>query len=160
MSNAFSLVHKWLLEQTHVTSRVQARGRLGRNTHPDGVNFVLETPQKYWLITQEAMAPSRHDWKVVDWDVKPQHNQPKSPWKALGAKTTLPAISYSRYLYWQLYWKQNANICHKQTWNSQTTWQNTFKRCSHYFGVKCCLQKCEENILYSNVICFRDFGSC
>ena len=20
------------------------------------------------------MAPSRHDWKIVDWDVKPQHN--------------------------------------------------------------------------------------
>ena len=35
------------------------------------------TPRKYWLITQEAMGPSRHDWKIVDWDVKPQHNQPK-----------------------------------------------------------------------------------
>ena len=23
------------------------------------------------------MAPSRHDWKIVDWDVKPQHNQIK-----------------------------------------------------------------------------------
>ena len=34
------------------------------------------TPWKYRLITQEAMAPSRHDWKIVDWDVKPQHNQP------------------------------------------------------------------------------------
>ena len=34
------------------------------------------TPRKYWLITQEAMALSRHDWKIVDWDVKPQHNQP------------------------------------------------------------------------------------
>ena len=34
------------------------------------------TPRKYWLITQEAMAPSRHDWKIFDWDVKPQHNQP------------------------------------------------------------------------------------
>ena len=22
------------------------------------------------------MAPSRHDWKIVDWDVKSQHNQP------------------------------------------------------------------------------------
>ena len=32
------------------------------------------TPRKYWLITQETMAPSRHDWKIVDWDVKPQHN--------------------------------------------------------------------------------------
>ena len=37
------------------------------------------TPRKYWLITQEAMAPSRYDWKIVDWDVKPQHNQP-NPW--------------------------------------------------------------------------------
>ena len=33
------------------------------------------TPRKYWLITQEAMAPSWHDWKIVDWDVKPQHKQ-------------------------------------------------------------------------------------
>ena len=31
------------------------------------------TPRKYWLMTQEAVAPSRHDWKIVDWDVKPQH---------------------------------------------------------------------------------------
>ena len=37
------------------------------------------TPRKYWLITQKAMAPSRHDWKIVDWDVKPQHNQPTLP---------------------------------------------------------------------------------
>ena len=35
------------------------------------------TPWKYWLITQEAVAPSRHDWKIVDWDVKPQHKQTK-----------------------------------------------------------------------------------
>ena len=33
------------------------------------------TPRKYWLITQEAVAPSWHDWKIVDWDVKPQHKQ-------------------------------------------------------------------------------------
>ena len=38
------------------------------------------TPRKYWLITQEAVAPSRHDWKIVDWDVKPQHKQTK-PYK-------------------------------------------------------------------------------
>ena len=37
------------------------------------------TPRKYWLITQEAVAPSRHDWKIVDWDVKPQHKQTKEP---------------------------------------------------------------------------------
>ena len=33
------------------------------------------TPRKYWLITQEAVPPSRYDWKIVDWDVKPQHKQ-------------------------------------------------------------------------------------
>ena len=38
------------------------------------------TPRKYWLITKEAMAPSRYDWKIVDWDVKPQHNQPLFKW--------------------------------------------------------------------------------
>ena len=35
------------------------------------------TPLKNWLITQEAVAPSRHDWKIVDWNVKPQHKQTK-----------------------------------------------------------------------------------
>ena len=35
------------------------------------------TPRKYWLITQEAVTPSGHDWKIVDWDVKPQHKQTK-----------------------------------------------------------------------------------
>ena len=33
------------------------------------------TPRKYWLITQEAVALSWHNWKIVDWDVKPQHIQ-------------------------------------------------------------------------------------
>ena len=33
------------------------------------------TPRKYLLITQDAVAPSRHDRKFVDWDVKPQHKQ-------------------------------------------------------------------------------------
>ena len=37
------------------------------------INHILLSPRKYWLITQEAVAPSRHDWKIVDWDVKPQH---------------------------------------------------------------------------------------
>ena len=36
------------------------------------------TSRKYWLITQEAVAPSRHDWKIVDWDVKLQHKQNKT----------------------------------------------------------------------------------
>ena len=43
------------------------------------------TPRKYWLITQEAVAPSRHDWKIVDWDVKPQHKQTNHP-KGMNSK--------------------------------------------------------------------------
>ena len=42
------------------------------------------TPRKYWLITQEAVAPSRHDWKIVDWDFKPQHKQTKPVRQKLG----------------------------------------------------------------------------
>ena len=41
------------------------------------------TPRKYWLITQEAVAPSRHDWKIVDWDVKPQHKQTNKQTKSV-----------------------------------------------------------------------------
>ena len=36
------------------------------------------TPRKHWLITQEDVALSRHDWKIVDWNVKPQHKQNKT----------------------------------------------------------------------------------
>ena len=52
------------------------------------------TPRKYWLITQEAMAPSRHDWKIVDWDVKPQHNQPTNLF--------VNSVNLSRYQKWLL----------------------------------------------------------
>ena len=51
------------------------------------------TPRKYWLITQEAMAPTRHDWKIVDWDVKPQHKQTNKTffsetfWTKMGLQT-------------------------------------------------------------------------
>ena len=57
------------------------------------------TPRKYWLITQEAMALSRHDWKIVDWDVKPQHNQPTLA-SLLGSLLVLSAHSFARN--WQL----------------------------------------------------------
>ena len=52
------------------------------------------TPQKYWLITQEAMAPSRHDWKIVDWDVKPQHNQPTNLLTRRFGRRTGGSVSY------------------------------------------------------------------
>ena len=52
------------------------------------------TPRKYWLITQEAMAPPWYDWKIVDWDVKPQHNQPTKKPHSAGRvkKIILPII--------------------------------------------------------------------
>ena len=54
------------------------------------------TPRKYWLITQEAMAPSRHDWKIVDWDVKPQHNQPTGEGMCTGKLPRRPAQEQRR----------------------------------------------------------------
>ena len=46
------------------------------------------------------MAPSRNDWKIVDWDVKPQHNQPnllrfKYTTKFSLPKNACPAIVYA-----------------------------------------------------------------
>ena len=59
------------------------------------------TPRKYWLITQEAMAPSRYDWKIVDWDVKPQHNQPTKIW--LPGTIPFPLFFHGRHiLSWRL----------------------------------------------------------
>ena len=51
------------------------------------------TPRKYWLITQEAVAPSRHDWKIVDWDV----NQPTN-------QLTLHISLYQHYHIYLIYW--------------------------------------------------------
>ena len=47
------------------------------------------------------MAPSRYDWKIVDWDVKPQHNQP----------TNLEiCLLYLCYLVYLRYWSSYINI--------------------------------------------------
>ena len=54
------------------------------------------TPRKYWLITQEAMAASRHDWKIVDWDVKPQHNQPTDKTKIIYSMYRAVEVSVHR----------------------------------------------------------------
>ena len=50
------------------------------------------------------MAPSRYDWKIVDWDVKPQHNQPTNQlhinigiiiyWSEAGQKLVLSRSNY------------------------------------------------------------------
>ena len=44
------------------------------------VSFVvsfskIHLPPKSTGNTQEAVSPSRHDRKIVDWDIKPQPNQ-------------------------------------------------------------------------------------
>ena len=68
------------------------------------------TPRKHWLITQEAMAPSRYDWKIVDWDVKPQHNQPTN---LLNLKTfywkVIWMLSWQPY-YWSSWYPQNSGV--------------------------------------------------
>ena len=65
------------------------------------------TPRKYWLITQEAVAPSRHDWKIVDWDIKPQHKQKIMYWCCI----SLPYITYFHEIL-----KQNVSINRDQVY--------------------------------------------
>ena len=69
------------------------------------------TPRKYWLITQEAVAPSRHDWKIVDWDVKPQHKQTNKQNKfmnsKLGWQITMLTWSWRPYLFCEFYCRNN-----------------------------------------------------
>ena len=55
------------------------------------------TPRKYWLNTQEVMAPSRHDWKIVDWDVSLNTtNQPKPG--HLSSLIRVSAVRIKKYL--------------------------------------------------------------
>ena len=51
-----------------------ARGRGVRNLHPSYCFHEQDTllPESIGN-TRKAVAPSRHDSKIVDWDVKPQH---------------------------------------------------------------------------------------
>ena len=81
------------------------------------------TPRKYWLITQEAMAPSRHDWKIVDWDVKPQHNQP----------TILTIMHYTEYNV-----NMQKHFLNNHTPLSQMQLESTKKRW-HYLNSKACI---------------------
>ena len=84
------------------------------------------TPRKYWLITQEAMAPSRHDWKIVDWDVKPQHNQPTF-FSGTKRPMTLKLFIQHRVL------KHNQSCSNYDTGLSLTmfmTWTNLFPNAS------------------------------
>ena len=77
------------------------------------------TPRKYWLITQEAMAPSRHDWKIVDWDVKPQHNQPNP----LGLSASAPGL-YTCIKSWKNLYKIRRQRDSFETSNKWSKWQN------------------------------------
>ena len=82
------------------------------------------TPRKYWLITQEAMAPSRHDWKIVYWDVKPQHNQPNH-WFMLFSIldcVTMQMFTLSQVLSPQLY---KIRPTKSSLVDYQTTWMRT-----------------------------------
>ena len=51
------------------------------------------------------MAPSRHDWKIVDWDVKPQHNQPTDQASTPNLQLSFPHINlwFAQYFVYQLY---------------------------------------------------------
>ena len=78
-----------------LSGRVSDSGARGRGSIPTAAVLCPWarhfTPRKYWLITQEAVAPSRHDWKIVDWDVKPQHNQPTFQLRSTGTYSRVPS---------------------------------------------------------------------
>ena len=52
------------------------------------------------------MAPSRYDWKIVDWDVKPQHNQPTN----IHSGINIVKFSDISLFYWRFgqLWMDNA----------------------------------------------------
>ena len=50
------------------------------------------------------MAPSRHDWKIVDWDVKPQHNKWKAKGTAVSQHVPAETYMYQNYLKAQRDW--------------------------------------------------------
>ena len=62
------------------------------------------------------MAPSRHDWKIVDWDVKPQHNQPtftyldKEMFLNLYKRLTMSHLEYASPVWSPLYRKDKITI--------------------------------------------------
>ena len=87
------------------------------------------TPRKYWLITQEAMAPSRHDWKIVDWDVKPQHNQPTaiSEW-SLGLKST----AFTNFKLWKIFWLGKIDLFSHLCWLRYSNWIIEYFKCSFF----------------------------
>ena len=121
------------------------------------------TPRKYWLITQEAVAPSRHDWKIVDWDVKPQHNQPidQCPLKIycvffilnfMIANTVISKKSYFRlYIWWGVIYVQREQ---QGTKNSALgdTWQNGSQSDFTPFTITCCCLKHRKESIHFNVL--------
>ena len=46
-----------------------------------------------YTFTQKALAPSRHDWKIVDLDVKPQHKQTKYTLSRLEQKLSMGPLN-------------------------------------------------------------------
>ena len=92
------------------------------------------TPRKYWLITQEAMAPSLYDWKIVDWDVKPQHNQPTFLlWKQLTqivGQTWLNLVTLTCGS-----WSEGQHdLYFTVQWFCLISWR-LFNVCTSYFGI-------------------------
>ena len=57
------------------TGKIEITNIYWKTLNTSSTSHVFVTPRKYWLITQEAVAPSRYDWKIVDWDVKLQHKR-------------------------------------------------------------------------------------
>ena len=52
------------------------------------------------------MAPSRHDWKIVDWDVKPQHKQTKLDLQVVFSNSSV-GFKAGNNIHCQIIWSHN-----------------------------------------------------
>ena len=70
-------------------------------------------------------APSRHDWKIVDWDVKPQHKQILQILDQYDTKTY-----FRKCLYFMVQWFCLIYLMDKfHIWDNASVWH---KDCPHY----------------------------
>ena len=71
------LEHFWIIILEHFWIIILEHNLASFETYRRCVVSLSKTlySPKVLVNTQEAVAPSRHDWKIVDWDVKPQPKQ-------------------------------------------------------------------------------------
>ena len=65
------------------------------------------------------MAPSRHDWKIVDWDVKPQHKQTNFDFRV---NIGTPYTVHMTYISWWFCLNKNYLMDEHHSWYNGSVW--------------------------------------